>query len=60
MASDIIRGFWNEGAKAEAKYCALIAVNECIELHFNLNGDTNGIGESFKFWNEVKEEIEKL
>ena len=50
----------NEGAKTEAKYCALIAVNECIELHFNLNGDTNGIGESFKFWNEVKEEIEKL
>jgi hypothetical protein len=43
-----------------AQQCALIAVNECIELHFNLNGDTNGIGESFKFWNEVKEEIEKL
>jgi hypothetical protein len=50
----------NEGAKAEAKYCALIAVNECIELHFNLNGDTNGIGESFKFWHEVKQEIDKL
>jgi len=48
------------GYREQSKQCALIAVNECIELHFNLNGDTNGIGESFKFWHEVKQEIEKL
>ena len=43
-----------------AKQCALIAVDECIELHFNLESDANGIGESFKYWLEVKQEIEKL
>jgi hypothetical protein len=48
------------GYREQSKQCALIVVNECIELHFNLNGDTNGIGESFKFWHEVKQEIDKL
>lgn len=43
-----------------AKQCALIAVDECIELHFNLESDANGIGDSFKYWLEVKEEIIKL
>jgi hypothetical protein len=43
-----------------AKQCALFAVDECIELHFNLESDANGIGESFKYWLEVKQEIEKL
>ena len=43
-----------------AKIHALIAVDECIELHFNLESDANGIGESFKYWLEVKQEIEKL
>jgi hypothetical protein len=39
---------------------AEVVVDECIELHFNLETDRNGIGDSFKFWNEVKQEIEKL
>ena len=43
-----------------AKQCALIAVDECIELHFNLESDANGIGDSFKYWLDVKQEIEKL
>ena len=47
-------------AWGQSKQCALIAVNECIELHFNLESDANGIGESFKYWLEVKQELEKL
>jgi hypothetical protein len=43
-----------------AKQCALIAVQECIDLHYNLDGDRNGIGDSYKYWLEVKQEIEKL
>jgi hypothetical protein len=43
-----------------AKQCALIAVQECIDLHHNLDGDRNGIGDSYKYWLEVKQEIEKL
>jgi hypothetical protein len=43
-----------------AKQCALIAVDECINIHFNLESDRNGIGESFKYWQEVRQEIEKL
>ena len=60
-AEELVNKYCNMRSHCDnAEECALIAVNECIELHFNLNGDTNGIGESFKFWNEVKEEIEKL
>jgi hypothetical protein len=44
----------------DAKECALIAVDECINIHFNLESDRNGIGESFKYWQEVKSEIEKI
>jgi hypothetical protein len=43
-----------------AKQCALISVNECINIHFNLESDRNGIGESFKYWQEVKQEIINL
>ncbi len=39
---------------------ALITVDECINIHFNLESDRNGIGESFKYWLEVKEELNNL
>jgi hypothetical protein len=48
--------YWHE----VAKQYALIAVDECINIHFNLESDRNGIDESFKYWQEVKQEIEKL
>ncbi len=50
----------NYTSKHEVKQCALIAVDECINIHFNLESDRNGIGESFKYWQEVKTEIQKL
>jgi len=50
----------NTIADYEAKECALITVDECINIHFNLESDKNGIGKSFKYWKEVKQEIEKL
>ena len=38
-----------------AKQCVLIAVDEIIEQCYN-----NGINYSYNFWQEVKQEIEKL
>ena len=51
---------YDEEAKEDAKQCALIAVDEIIkelkETVFNY-----GVGNiPFKYWQEVKKEIEKL
>jgi len=45
---------------SKAKGHALTAVDICIELHFNLEGDTNGIEDSYKYWLDVKDEIQNL
>jgi hypothetical protein len=52
----------NEGAKAEAKYCALVVVDEIIKECYNWNGSDNVQWETnrFDYWNEIKQEIEKL
>ena len=42
-------------SKEQAKQCALIAVDELIEQCYN-----NGINYSYNFWQEVKQELEKL
>ena len=59
--------FFNEYAgwlihldSSKAKGHALTAVDICIELHFNLEGDTNGIEDSYKYWLDVKDEIQNL
>ena len=59
--------FFNEYAgwlihldSSKAKGHALTAVDICIELHFNLEGDTNGIEDSYKYWLDVKDEILNL
>jgi hypothetical protein len=39
-----------------AKQCALIAVDEIIKVTVGLNGWIDG----FQYWEEVKQEIEKL
>jgi hypothetical protein len=41
----------NEGAKIEAKYCALVVVDEVMSAL---------MGYDFYYWQEVKQEIEKL
>jgi len=51
---------YDEESREDAKQCALIAVDECINIHFNLESDKNGIGKSFKYWKEVKQELELL
>lgn len=43
----------NEGAKSEAKECALIAVNEILDMPLIDVQDEY-------YWGKVKEEIEKL
>jgi len=58
LESEGDKGGWM--TKNDAKQCALIAVDECINIHFNLESDRNGIGESFKYWQEVKQEINNL
>jgi len=41
-----------------AKECALIAVDEILESHYKL---LSGVNTSiYKYWQEVKQEIEKL
>jgi hypothetical protein len=52
----------NEGAKAEAKYCALVVVDAIIKECYNWNGSDNVQWETnrFDYWNEVKQEIDKL
>jgi hypothetical protein len=42
----------------QAKICALIAVDEIIDIYWNLPGC--GIGSKLEYWKEVKREIEKL
>lgn len=64
-AEELIRKYYSFGLNNvagsfswyECKKFALFTVDECIELHFNLESDTNGIGGSFKYWLEVKEEL---
>jgi hypothetical protein len=55
-AKELIRQFYSVGA-IECKQCALIAVDEIVEC------TTNGLGLtkfSKEYWQEVKQEIEKL
>jgi hypothetical protein len=42
-----------------AKECALIAVDECIELLINLS-PYMAFPQQVEYWQEVKQEIEKL
>jgi hypothetical protein len=46
----------------EAKQCALVVVDEIIKECYNWNGSDNVQWETnrFDYWNEVKQEIEKL
>lgn len=47
---------YDEEAKEDAKHCALIAVDEILKVASFYN-DTQG---EVTYWQEVKEEIEKL
>jgi hypothetical protein len=49
----------NYAAKMEAKYFALIAVDEMISVLIDLNGIYN-ITPALTYWQDVKQEIEKL
>lgn len=66
-AKELVEKYWiylragllyDDEAKEDAKQCALIAVDE----HFKgMSLTFGGIGDrSLKFWQEVKQEIEKL
>jgi len=41
----------NEGAKIEAKFCALVVIDEVISAL---------MGYDFYYWNDVKNELDKL
>jgi hypothetical protein len=53
-AKELAMKFDKQGETDNAKQCALIAVDEILNLCWN--GNEVGI----KYWNEVKQEIEKL
>jgi hypothetical protein len=55
-----LEGWLEHVDSSKAKGHALTAVDICIELHFNLEGDTNGIEDSYKYWLDVKDEIQNL
>ena len=48
---------YDDEARQDAKQCALIAVDELIEQQEKYN---NGSFYPSNYWNEVKEEIEKI
>jgi hypothetical protein len=41
-----------------AKQCALLAIDEILESHYKLLSGVNTT--TYKYWQEVKQEIEKL
>jgi hypothetical protein len=51
--------FTNSMAMLDAKQCALIAVDECIQLLLNINPHM-AFPQQVEYWQEVKHEIEKL
>ncbi len=48
------------GEEGNAKKCALIAVNEIIQVVFEKNFETEYYWHKTDYWNEVKTEIENL
>lgn len=54
-AKELIRQYWDLGAMdiVKSKVCALIAVNEILDLDLQLLSYR-------KYWQEVKQEIEKI
>lgn len=56
-ADELYVGYWHLTNDSRiAKKCALIAVAEIINVTVGLNGWIDG----FQYWEEVKQEIEKL
>jgi hypothetical protein len=53
---------YDEEAKDDAKHCALIAVDQILNLNFYINCDATEhcVNPVMDYWNEVKTEIEKL
>jgi len=52
---------WSESfQKKNAKSCALIAVDEILNENSKRGGENDEIIEYEPYWNEVKQEIEKL
>jgi len=54
---DYAYGYHDENETYNAKKCALICVDEIIEIQY---GWCNTDGQPYKYWQEVKQEIEKL
>lgn len=59
-ADELIRKYYSIGA-IEVKQCALIAVDEIINSNpFESMTFLNGLRSKVPYWQEVKQEIEKL
>ena len=57
-AKELAMKFDKYGETDNAKQCALIAVDEVLDSHYKL---LSGVNTSiYKYWQEVKQEIERL
>ena len=60
-AKELLAKFEHEICFTDAKKCALIAVDEIIELDMIIDEDTYVMTPSYlQYWEQVKQEIEKL
>ena len=60
-AKELANRFYNEVKYMErAKVCALIAVDELISSHNKWDDYAQTNSEEYYYWQEVKQEIEKL
>ena len=71
-AQELVNKFWGKGItnnKEIAKDCALIAVDETLNMFIEIHNKFQDVGllkfdveeaATYKFWQEVKQEIEKL
>lgn len=54
------RGFGSPNEHISSKQCALICVNEILKTVPQKENEIFGISKGLKYWQEVKQEIEKL
>jgi hypothetical protein len=61
-AEELVNKYWDDITDLffeEAKQCALIAVDEILKFTYSLKFG-NALSDELEYWEEVKQEIEKL
>jgi hypothetical protein len=45
---------------AQSKLCAVVCCDEIINVHYKLKCDESHMGDSYRYWQDVKKELELL